>query len=320
MSAPIFKLKRTCDCCLHPVFDVACPCRERVERYRMSGACDCTCRTMAFKSCATTVAVDDCSCTDGTTRADSRITGAWIGFGDAATGHTLAEIALKRCPLAPTLTYELYGTTWNFSTHATEQDMNCLTDLTGLTLLWSGTDTPASPLSICDGGAIFLSAMELDIRDIATPGGTGTECKQEGGSEMFVMRVTDGCGNLLVLCPFAGVIGAQFQCQRYDHCCHWDITFITSPGDCEGSGAAHIVVTATRTMACLCPPTATLIFDPGGTRETSYMLTGTSMIFAHDITPCTPGESVAVLLRLDYLGCEDCNGLNGDYPLGPIVI
>lgn len=312
MSDPLPKIKKTCISCLDPVFDLGCPCTERVERYRMGGACDCTCKTMGFKSCAVTTPIEDCSCIDATTEPSSKITGVWIGFSDATTGHTLADIVRSRCPAGSrALTYELYGTTWNFTTHRTNQDMNCLTDLTGMTLLWTGTDTPANSLSICDGGAIFLTAGELDIRTIPTPGGTGTDCTQEGGSEMFVMKVTD-CRGIVVQCNFAGVIGARFTCQKYDRCCRWNIDLGVLQS-CDGAtpGTALITVNATRTLTCECVPVTTVRIDVGGPTDHTYTLTGTSFMVTHTVTPCLPLANVQVDITNTYDDCADCAELNG---------
>lgn len=294
---------------------------------RYASPCDPTCKSMGFASCPVTTTVDDCSCTDGTTQPHSIITGVWVGFSDAPAGHTLAEMARLSCDGDATTKWRLFGSVWDFTAHATSTNMNCVKSTAGLDPLpWGSggleveTDLAAGPLSICDGGAVFFTAGDFGITTIPTPGGTGSDCTQEGGHEMLLAEVQDNCGNTLVLCPFGGVIGAQFRCVEFDRCCRWSISFATVPGECEASGVSDVTVNATRTLTCECPPTATLIFDPGGPRETSYLLTGTSMVFSHTITPCTPGESINVTLRLDYLGCLDCDALNGDYPLGPLII
>lgn len=313
-----------CADCRLPGFDDVAGCADTdcsgdcIDCLRAASPCDCTCKSMGFASCATTTAVDDCSCTDATTEPSSIITGAWIGFSDAPAGHTLAEMARLSCDGDATTKWRLYGTTWNFTTHRTNESMACPTTA-GLTPMTWGTggvevetDLAANPLATCTGGVAFFSVADLGIATIPTPDGTGTDCTQEGGVEMFVAEVRDNCGNTLVICPFAGVIGARFTCQKYDRCCRWNIDLGVLQ-TCDGAtpGTALITVNATRTLSCECVPVTTVRIDVGGPTDHTYTLTGTSAMVTHTVTPCLPLANVQVDITNTYDACADCAELNG---------
>jgi hypothetical protein len=264
---------------------------------------------MAFQACATVTPVEDCSCTDGTTLGGGIITGAWIGWFDAAAGSTIQDIAAITCPDDPHTVWRLWGSAWDFDLHATSplSPLDCPASTDGLTpILWGGSydqhDLEAVPIesteSGCIGGAFFISANDLGIITIPTDGGTGTDCTQEGGSEMLLVEIVDACGNQLVPCPFPGVIGAQFECTIADFCADWNIIEVAYSACGEDGGSTTISVDLTKREGD-CDLVGTLTID-----GTPYVLGSSPAHVEHEVSPCSPGQSVTITLtRVHEEGC-----------------
>lgn len=296
MATLIPKIPCTCDDCLDPDWDVACgdDCAEPfVSYHRMAGATGCSCIEMGAQACTVFEAVTDCSCEDkpGVTHAGRKIIEARFGWSEPA--ETLASIVEQLCPGAPVI-YKLYGSL---------TPLNCVTSVSGLDLLWNDTDVVAIPVTVdgdgnCVGGIFTLDAATLGISTAPTPGGTGTDCSQEGGYATYVLEVSVSCGDntfLLCLCPFTGIVGSPFNCDGpTGYCCLFSISESVTPCNVDG-GIGNVHLQVLRTPGCSCIPTTANINING----TDFPL-GADTTIDFPVDPCFCGVT-EITITLDVI-------------------
>lgn len=234
----MFRFRITCADCKDATFDVGCTgdCTGScIECLRMPDGCTC-CKDIGFQVCPTYETIENCACTDGTQKAAEVLTGCWVGFviSDTLAASLIAQ-ATQMCPSNPHFILELYGSTYDFTSHTTTTDVFCPKS----TIEWTTIEVSAlvpdfqgAAITVgegkCNGGAFFLSADDLGIITKPLPEGAGagtSPCGQEGGCVALLMRIVDGCGNQLALCPFAGITGADYSCFVPPlYCENWNVT------------------------------------------------------------------------------------------------
>lgn len=237
----MFRFRITCSDCKDATFDVGCTgdCTETcIECLRMPDGCTC-CADIGFHVCITYTTIENCGCTDGTTKTADVPTGCWVGFviSDTLAASLIAQ-ATAMCPANPHFILELYGSTYNFDSHTTTTSIVCpkvVTDWTLLTVAALVPDFQGGAITFdidgkCDGGAFFLSLDDLGIISRPKPGGApmdSVSCGQEGGCVALMMRIRTACSDLqqLALCPFPGLAGNDYTCFVAPlYCENWNVT------------------------------------------------------------------------------------------------
>lgn len=309
----MFRFRITCADCRLPGFDDTVGCASLdchgtcIECLRMADGCHCTCRDIGFTVCPTFETITNCACNDGTMETHDILTGAWVGFviSDELKASLLA-LAARGCPDDPHFLLELYGSVYNFTSHTTTTDLNCPKTTVGWTPIekaelvpdFQGAALVRGDDMLCTGGAFFLTLADLGIVLNPPPEGAadGTvSCAQEGGSAALMMRIVDPCGNQLLLCPFEGVAGADFQCDFPEECEDWSVVVNTGANCTLDFTFTHISGTCPLALTVTFGSDAPIVIDAG------------HHIFSKAVPGCiTSGDGTPYVVRYQRVWSVDC--------------
>lgn len=322
----MFRFRITCADCRDDTFDKTSGCASTdcsgtcIECLRMADGCNCTCKDIGFEVCPTFDTITNCACSDGTTETHNVLTGCWVGFviSDDLKAALLALCA-RVCPGDEShFTLELFGSTYDFTSHTTTTKLDCpstVDDWTPITVAALVPDFQGAAITRdgdgkCNGGAFFLSTTDLGVIFKDKPDGApdgSVSCAQEGGCVAFMMRLRTPCSTQLVLCPFTGAAGADFTCQFVEECEDWSLA--SNPGlTCELDFTfTHIAGTCALTETVTFGSDAPIILDFGA---------GSPQIFTKTIPGCTGDGTTPYVVRVqkvwDALCIHNCAAHNSD--------
>lgn len=312
------RFRNTCADCRITGFDDTVGCASRdcngtcIECLRMADGCHCTCRDIGFEVCPTYDTITNCACADGTVETHNVLTGCWVGFviSDDLKAALLALCA-RECPDdTPHFTLALFGSTYSFGSHTTTTNLNCpsaVADWTPIPVAALVPDFQGAAIThggaggACDGGAFFLSVADLGIIFRDKPGGApvgSVSCAQEGGCVALMMRLRTPCSTQLILCPFVGLAGADFQCDFPEECEEWSED-VTPPvlGSCE-------IDFSFTNIPGTCPLTCTVTF--GAEAPFVLSLPGNPQNFMKVIPGCTGDGTTPYVVRVQKEWPVDC--------------